>query len=62
MKSWIKKMLPSLFFGALFSFLLQIGFNDYLAWIAILFEIGLTVSFAIQEPEMDDRPTEKVGD
>ena len=55
MKSWIKKMLPSLFFGALFGFLFQIGFNDYRAWIAILFEIGLTVSFAIQEPEIEER-------
>ena len=55
MKSWIKKMLPSLFFGALFGFLFQIGFNDYRAWIAILFEIGLTVSFAIQEHEIEER-------
>lgn len=55
MKSWIKKMLPSLFFGALFGFLLQIGFNDYRAWIAIIFEIGLTISFAIQEPEIEER-------
>ena len=55
MKSWIKKMLPSLFFGALFGFLFQIGFNDYRAWIAILFEIGLTVSFVIQEPKIEER-------
>mgnify|MGYP003540181741 CR=1 FL=1 len=55
MKSWIKKMLPSLFFGALFGFLFQIGFNDYRAWIAILFEIGLTVSFVIQQPEIEER-------
>jgi hypothetical protein len=55
MKSWIKKMLPSLFFGALFGFLFQIGFNDCRAWIAILFEVGLTVSFVIQEPEIEER-------
>ena len=55
MKSWIKKMLPSLFFGALFGFLFQIGFNDYRAWIAILFEIGLAVSFVIQEHEIEER-------
>ena len=54
MKSWIKKMLPSLFFGALLGFLFQIGFNDDRAWIAIFFEVGLTVSFVIQEPEIEE--------
>ena len=51
----IKKSLSAIFFGLLFGFLLQIGFNDYRAWIAILFEIGLTISFAIKEPEIEER-------
>ena len=51
----IKKRLPAIFFGLLCGFLLQIGFNDYRAWIPILFEIGLTISFAIQEPEIEER-------